>query len=251
MRVREIKQNSPLSKSGITGVPRERQRWRKEEEEGEDKRENGQREARNCSEKEGKNLKHIFFLCCNVTMLTIKLIFYFWHVSIMRHRCPPPPHKSRSQGQPATLTGFRRSHSAEELSNFTVSSSGSQHHGDMDVLITGFLVENDRPSNWFHPLRIIKPISQTRVVKLSYRTAAADFYSFIRSLCHGLNDFPHLTIPFVLTVFQGLWGAGFSQRVSAFWLKAATKEQNGRGWVCWCSYEMSGIDRSDNTKSTS
>lgn len=128
----------------------------------------------------------------------------------------------------ATLRGYWGSHSTEEWGNITVSSFKSQHHVGRDILITGFLVENDRPGNWFHPF------FTAHEVKWSKCTAMADFYSFTRSLWHSLNDF----IPFMIT-FHSVsvrdCGVGGARGLFAYisWLRAgAAATATKMGVVC-------------------
>lgn len=75
-------------------------------------------------------------------------------------------------------------------------------------------VEDDKPSNWFHPLGIIRPISSR--VKSNYLTVrwqSRAFFFFLFSLhpfIHSLSfaDFSRLTIIFYSLSFKAWWGRG-------------------------------------------
>lgn len=128
----------------------------------------------------------------------------------------------------ATLRGYWGSHSTEEWGNITVSSFKSQHHVGRDILITGFLVENDRLGNWFHPF------FTAHEVKWSKCTATADFYSFTRSLWHSLNDFICFTITFHSVSVRDC-GVGSARGLFAYisWLRAgAAATATKMGVVC-------------------
>lgn len=101
------------------------------------------------TERKGRKIsKEYFGMSANVTLyITACMRTWFTATANQRRNC----------GCKATLRGYWGSRSTEEWGNITVSSFKSQHHVGRDILITEFLVENDRLSNWFHPfLRHVK-----------------------------------------------------------------------------------------------
>lgn len=126
-----------------------------------------------------------------------------------------------------TLRGCWGSHSTEEWGNITVSSFKSQHHVGRAILITGFLVENDRLSNRFYPLFM------TCKVKWCKCTARANFYSFTCSLWRGLSDFTLFTITFHSVSVSDCGVGGVRLHTLAGWGQALLPEP--LKWA-WCAH---------------
>lgn len=179
------------------------------------------------TEKRWKSIKGIVWYVCAVNViLYIPACVCTWLTTAANQR--------RDFGCQATLRGYWVSHSTEEWGNITVSSFKSQRHVGRDILITGFLRENDRLSNWIHPF------STAREVKWSKCTTMADFYSFTRSLWRGLNDFTRFTKTFHLVCVSDC-GVGGVRGLFAYisWLRAGAAclprgEQMKCGFVAPC-----------------
>lgn len=125
MRVREIKWNRPLRESGITDIPRERQRCRKKT--GKMKEGWEKRKSEGKVEKNQRSIS-VCLHCKCATLIT----------ACVRTRLMSTTNQRRSCGCQVTLRGYWGTHSTEEWGNIMVSSFGSQHHVERVILIAGF-----------------------------------------------------------------------------------------------------------------